>query len=69
MLFTHVILYLEYINNKPHPVEYINVRYNPYSRAKVCEICWSLTSMGIYQIPQGRITLASAYVLNYLYVT
>jgi len=69
MLLTHVILYLKYITNKPHLVEYINVRHNSHLRAKVCGVGWSLTSMGIYQILQGRTTLASAYVLNYLYVT
>jgi len=56
-------------NSDIYPVKYINVRHNPHSRAKVCGISWSLTSMGIYQIPQSRITLALAYVLNYLYIT
>ena len=38
MLLTHVILYLEYITNKPHPIEYINVRHSSHSRAKVCRV-------------------------------
>jgi len=56
-------------NSDTHSVEYINIRHNLHSRAKVCGVSWSLTSMGTCQIPQSRITLALAYVLNYLYIT